>query len=304
MKTLVLGADGFMGKKMCLYLTKKNKLVKAFDVSEMEELRGIEGIECIQGNIQMIESMPEIFDDVDEVYHFICTTIPQEGTSQIPQEIEMNLIPLTRLLQIIHNRGIEKFVFISSAGTVYGEGDRKSVGDELKPICSYGTLKQVSEAYIELFNRIYNHRYKIARISNPYGVGQHKYKTQGIIPIFINAIKSDKAINVYGDGEVLRDYLYVEDVIEALFRVSNYEGEDEYIFNIASGVSYSINQIIRTIEEELGLTFSEINYIASRECDIEKNIVDVSATYSRLGWKATTELRDGIRETYRLMFET
>lgn len=298
MKALVFGADGFMGKKMCLYLRKLGKEVKAFDISDMEDLRNDAGIECIQGNFQMIDSMPTLFDDVDEVYHFICTSIPQVGTKQIPQEIEINLIPLTRMLQIMHERNIEKFLFVSSGGTVYGNGDEKSIGDKLEPICSYGALKQVSESYISLYNRIYGHHYNIARVSNPYGLGQHKYKTQGIIPIFINALLNNKPITVFGDGENIRDYIYVEDVIEALHIVCNYDKTDDAIFNIGSGESYSINQIIDIIEEELDQKFTAINHVDARSCDVDKNILNVVDSSNKLEWSPKTKLRDGIKKTY------
>ena len=301
MKALVLGADGFMGKKMCQYLIEAGREVKAFDISEMHDLRDINGIECVQGDFQMIDTIDGLFDDVDEVYDFICTTIPKSETSSIPHEIEINLVPLTRLLQKLHDNSIEKFVFVSSAGTVYGDGkERKEECDRLEPICSYGTLKQVSEAYIELYNRKYGHNYRIARVSNPYGVGQHKYKTQGIIPIFIDAIMSGQPITIYGDGDKMRDYIYIDDVIEALYLVCNYDNRDRYIFNIASGESHSINELVDILEDEVG-RFTQINHGKPRDCDVDCNLVDISRTVDSLKWRPKVGLKEGINKTYKLM---
>lgn len=300
MKSLVLGADGFLGRCMCSYLIKNGKQVRAFDLSQMDDLRDVEGIECIQGNLQMIDSMDELFVDVDEVYHFVCTTVPHEGTRQIPQEIELNLIPLTKLLQKLHEHNIEKFLFISSAGTIYGEGEITDTNHKLSPICSYGVLKQVSESYIEFYNRICGHSYKIARVSNPYGYDIHRYKTQGIIPIYIRALVDNKPINVWGDGSNLRDYIYVEDVIDALSKIINLNGE-EYLFNVGSGHSYSINEIIEIIQQETGLDFANINYIESRKCDVKTSIIDISSTTEILKWNPKVSLRDGVRLTFQLM---
>lgn len=241
MKTLVLGAGGFLGKNLCLYLNKKGIPVKAFDLNEMQDLRNVDGIECIQGDFLMLDTMPELFDDVDRVYHLICTSIPKEGTKQIPKELELNLVPLTNLLEILIGRNIDKFVFVSSAGTKYGNTEvHNAVDRKPSPISSYGALKEVSESYINLYNRIYGKKYRIARLSNPYGLGQGEYKMQGIVPIFINHLLNEKPITVFGDGGNVRDYIYIEDAMEALDKLGQYGGETT-TFNIGSGEGYSIN---------------------------------------------------------------
>lgn len=301
MKTLVLGAGGFLGKNLCLYLNKMGVSVKAFDLSEMHELRGIEGIECIQGDFLMLDTMPELFDDVDTVYHLICTSIPKEGTKQIPKELELNLIPLANLLEILVNRNIEHFVYVSSAGTIYGNSDTvNSCEQKAAPVCSYGVLKEASESYINFYNRVYGKKFRIARLSNPYGLGQGEYKMQGIVPIFINRLLEGKAITVFGDGENIRDYIYIDDAVEALYRLGEYEGETT-VFNIGLGEGCTINEIISIIERVSGKSFSAIDYVPQRRCDVNRNELEVTETKKELLWEPSVQLIEGIRLTYNNM---
>lgn len=301
MKTLVLGAGGFLGKNLCLYLNKLGAEVRAFDLNEMHELRNIDGIECVQGDFLMLDTMPELFDDVDKVYHLICTSIPKEGTKQIPKELELNLIPLANLLEIMINRNIDHFVYVSSAGTIYGDSDTvNSVEQKPAPISSYGVLKEVSESYINFYNRVYGKTFRIARLSNPYGLGQGEYKMQGIVPIFINRLLENKGITVFGDGNNIRDYIYIDDAMEALYKLGSYVG-DTTIFNIGSGEGCSINGIVEIIEQVSGKKFSAIEYASKRSCDVGRNELEVSRTKEQLDWEPHMSLAEGIKQTYNNM---
>ena len=303
MKSLVLGAGGFLGKNLCLYLSSKGVSVRAFDLSEMQDLRNHEGIECVQGDFLMLDTMPELFDGVDRVYHLICTTVPKVGTKQIPKELELNLIPLTNLLEILIERNIDKFVFVSSAGTIYGNTDVHNRTDQqAAPISSYGALKEVSESYINLYNRIYNKKYRIARLSNPYGTGQGEYKMQGIIPIYINHLISNKSITVFGDGDNVRDYIYIDDAIRALDILGDYAG-DTTTFNIGSGNGYSINEIIEMIERTSGRKFVEIDRTDRRACDVGHNELDITDSIQKLDWNPQISLEEGIDLTYRRLIK-
>lgn len=303
MKTLVLGAGGFLGKNLCLYLNKLGVEVRAFDLGEMLELRNIDGIECVQGDFLMLDTMPELFDDVDKVYHMICTSIPKEGTRQIPKELELNLIPLANLLEILVNKEIEHFVYVSSAGTIYGNSDTaNSVEHKSAPISSYGVLKEVSESYINFYNRVYGKNFRIARLSNPYGLGQGEHKMQGIVPIFINHLLESKGITVFGEGDNIRDYIYIDDAMEALYKLGNYNG-DTTVFNIGSGEGHSINEIISAIETVSGKKFSQIDYVSKRNCDVGRNELEVTETKKELLWEPHVQLIEGIRLTYNMVKE-
>jgi len=291
---LVLGAGGFIGRELCKQLSKTYQ-VRAFDLIDMVELRETEGIECVTGNYLEIRDYNELFEGIDTVIDLICTTLPKESTAQIPNEIETNLVPLVVLLENLVKYNINNFLFISSAGTVYGEGS--PIGnreqDELVPICSYGALKKVSEAYIEFYNARYHKKFKVVRISNLYGIGQSVYRSQGIIPIFMNCIFAGKSITVFGDGNNRRNYIYIDDAISGIIQTLEYEGQ-YVVFNLAGEKSYTINEIIALIEKETGQRFHGVEYVDYRLCDVRENVVNTRLAMDELGWNAVTDISKGI----------
>jgi len=294
-KCLILGAGGFMGKSLCRELIKDYEIV-AFDRVIPEELTSISGnIKYVGGNFVETKDFSQLLEGVDKVIHLISTTIPQEDTSEIDIEIMQNVIPTVRLLECMVRKSVPEIIFASSGGTIYGEamGHANEVDDELHPICGYGVQKKVIEAYLEFYGLRHGINYKIMRISNPYGVGQDTQKPQGVIPIFVYRLFQGMPITIYGDGNNERDYIYMPDLVEAFKRVLEYKG-DTHIFNVGSGRTHSLNEIINIIEQKVGKHFIRIEYKESRKCDVSRNLLNVDKTQNELGWKAETDLKQGI----------
>ncbi len=291
---LVLGAGGFLGKNLCKDLAKQYHVI-AYDLRKSTELNSIENIEMVAGNFVEMQDFSNILQGVDKVFHFICTTIPSEGTSHIDKEIIENIVPTVRLLNSMVQCGVKEIIFPSSGGTVYGEtGDHiNKITDRLNPICSYGVQKKVIESYLEFFGLYHGINYKIVRISNPYGIGQSPQKPQGVIPIFIYKLFNKESITVYGDGNSQRDYIYMPDLVDALIKVAHYSGS-EHIFNIGSGRAHSLHEIIDIITEKSGMDFSNIMYKDIRKCDVSKNLIDISATQKELDWAPCVDVETGI----------
>ncbi len=293
-KCLVLGAGGFIGSNLCRTLSELYD-VRAFDIRGMEDLQQVENVEVVYGDFVQMTDYTELLQDVDIVYHLICTTIPKDDTTHIEDEIQKNLIPLTRLLEQMVRRDIDNFVFISSAGTIYGEGgmEKKREQDALCPVCSYGALKEACEAYIQFYNSRYGKKYRIARVTNPYGAGQRQSKKQGIIPIFMNRLLNGEGITVFGTGENVRDYIFIPDLIDALVKLGQYTG-DVTVYNVGCGKTYSIREVISLIETTAGMQFTNIDYSSERFCDVMISDVNLDRLHSELQWHAKTELEEGI----------
>lgn len=172
-KCLILGAGGFIGKALCKKLLGKYEII-AYDRAYLTELERIGDIRRIIGDFTQTRDFTDILQGVDTVVHLISTTIPSDSTDGIPEEIINNIVPTTALLESMVKTGVRQIVFSSSGGTVYGDTQDKinTVDSSLTPICSYGVQKKVIEAYIEFYGVRYGLQYKIARISNPYGIGQ------------------------------------------------------------------------------------------------------------------------------------
>ncbi|BCJ93384.1 epimerase [Anaerocolumna cellulosilytica] len=295
MKTcLVLGAGGFIGKNLCKQLSKKYRIV-AYDIFRSSDLEGIDNLEMVKGNYIETQDFTEILTGVDIVFHLISTTIPSEDTDNIEREIIENVVPTVRLLNNMVKCGVKDIIFFSSGGTIYGETGNhiNQVSDKLNPICSYGVQKKTIESYLEFFGRCHDINYKIVRISNPYGIGQDPTKPQGVIPIFIYKLLNNEPITVYGDGNNERDYIYMDDLIDALLKVSEYNGE-QHIFNVGSGKAHTLHDIIDIIIQKSGMNFTNIIYKDIRKCDVSKTLLDIGETESELNWVPQVDIEMGI----------
>ncbi|MCM1251831.1 MAG: NAD-dependent epimerase/dehydratase family protein [Clostridium sp.] len=293
-KVLVIGANGFIGQNLCVSLSEEYK-VTAVDIRFDELLSRNDKIETILCDCIGYVDFDLMVKNFDVIFFLMCTTVPKEGTERVSQEITENLFPMVRLLDaIVKGNQKIRFIFPSSGGTVYGDTDKANrVCDyPLEPICGYGTLKLVQEEYIKLYGRINNLDYIIARLSNPYGIGQNREKPQGIIPILINKLHNDEAIEIY--GETIRDYIYIDDLIGGLTRLIEYSGSVR-TFNIGTGEGSTLSHVLDVIQKVSGGSLSKVvKYDSRRKCDVLHSILDISESINELGWKPQYSLEEGI----------
>lgn len=300
-KSLVLGANGFIGKSLCAVLTKKCA-VRAFDRCDCGSLFKLGVQEFIEDDFLNLGSFDSLLDGVDTVYHLISTTLPKESTTCIvEEEINQNLVPTLRLLESMKRVGTKTIVFASSGGTIYGDysGHANKEADPLKPKCSYGLQKQLVEDCLNFYSRTCGIKARIMRISNPYGIGQQANRMQGVIPIFIDRLMKGLPITLYG-AESQRDYIFMDDVIEALVRAGEYEG-DVSTFNIASGEVYTLSEIVEIIEDTVGRKYREITYKEQRPFDVNHTIIDTTLAAEELDWTAKVSIRQGVEALYAQM---
>lgn len=297
-RCLVLGAGGFIGKSLCRKLSSNYEII-AYDRAYAAELRGLDNTKQVIGDFTKTQDFTDVLRGVDVVIHLISTTLPTDNTAHIGKEIADNIIPTVVLLESMVKNNVKEIVFSSSGGTVYGEtGERiNSVEAPLHPICSYGVQKKVIETYLQFYGVRYGMNYKIARITNPYGIGQDINKPQGVIPIFIRKLLEDDEITIFGDGTEVRDYIYMEDLMNILEKILEYEG-DRHIFNVGTSEVSSLNQIIGKIERIAGKEFRNKVYRERRTCDICKSLLEVEDTWQALNCRPAVTLDEGIEKLY------
>lgn len=297
-RCLVLGANGFIGKSLCAVLAKKYE-VRAFDRCNCAQLVELGVQEIVEGDFLNLETFDSLLEDVDTVYHLICTTLPKEGTVDIiSEEINQNLVPTLRLLESMKRMGTKTIVFASSGGTIYGDyrNHANLETDPLEPKCSYGLQKQLVENCLNFYSRTCGIKSRIVRISNPYGIGQQTNRMQGVIPIFIDRLLKNQPITIYG-ADSRRDYIFMDDVSEALVRAGEYEGPVG-TFNIGSGEVCTLFEIMKFIEDTVGLKFSNVFYDDQRSFDVNHAIIDTSLAAKELDWNAKVSVRQGIDILY------
>ena len=297
-KCLVLGAGGFIGKNLCARLIDEYD-VRAIDKFNIQQLQKIGVKDIVEGDFLEKDDFYDVLEGMDTVFHLISTTLPKAGTAHIiEEEIGKNVLPTIRLLESMKKMGTKSIVFASSGGTIYGDYSEhpNKETDALNPKCSYALQKQLIEDCMNFYRVECGIRTRIARISNPYGVGQSATRMQGVIPIFIDHLLKDEPITVLGANS-RRNYIYMDDVTDALVALGTYEG-DASVFNIGSRDVCTLNEVVKIIEDVAGKEFSQIHYQEQRSFDVTHAILDTSFAKEELNWEAKTTIRQGIERLY------
>lgn len=288
---LALGGSGFIGCNFVKRFSSKEK-IRVLGRKRKCETED-ENIEFLEGDFRYVD-LDRLLEGVNCVFHFISSIVAFDGTDKTIEDIETNIMPTVKLLESMKKNKVKKIYFVSSGGTVYGEC--KIPAEEntpLSPECVYALQKISIENYLHLYEKYDNIKGYSLRIANPYGMERNIKRNQGIIPIFTQKIFNGEPVEIWGDGENRRDYIYIDEVIDAIESVYQYEGPYR-IFNIGSGISYSIREIIELIEKEIGMK-AKIKYKKKRKCDLMNSCLDVSLIYQECGWKSSLTIEQGIR---------
>ncbi len=304
LKSLVLGGGGFIGSHLVSALLAGGTPVRVLERPYRGHSALMErtpGLEWLEGNFGNTQDIRRALEGVDTVYHLVSTTQPQSSNDDPAFDVQSNLLATLNLLEQLRGNAATKLVFVSSGGTVYGVPRHTPIPEThpTDPTCSYGIVKLAIEKYLALYRILHGLDYRILRIANPYGPGQEANRAQGVVGTFLSRVMHNEQIEVWGDGSVVRDYLYIGDAVSAMLQAAQFGGE-ERIFNIGSGRGHSVREIIAAIEQTTGKT-ARVQYTAGRKFDIPVSILDITRAKTELKWHPAIELGDGLRLTYSAM---
>lgn len=268
-KVLVIGGNGFIGHNLCQTLSEQGYHVYSFDMSL--PLTQIKNVEYVQGDFFDDDTLKEVIKDKDVIYHALSTINPGNSNRKYMQGYERDFVQTVKLCGWIKDMP-SRMIFLSSGGTVYGNQDIQPIKETAvpKPINHYGNVKLCIENTIQTFNFQNHTDIIIARISNPYGPGQDYHKGVGFIDAALKNALSHTPIEIWGDGETIRDYIYIFDVCKMLSALAEYDGK-EAIFNLSSGVGVSLNQIVSIIQDKI--VNVEVVYKEERSVDAKKIVL-------------------------------
>lgn len=297
MRILILGGNGFIGSHLVDLILNEGHKVVVFDKYRELFRTPISGVEYIYADFGNRGLLQQAMKNIDIVVHLICTTLPKTSNDDPVFDVQSNVIESLFLFEECVKNKIKKIIFLSSGGTVYGCPQYTPIDENhnTNPICSYGITKLCIEKYLSLFNILYKLDYAIIRPSNPFGIRQNPENIQGIIPVFIKKLLEGKEIHIWGDGTIIRDYIYVTDLVEAIYAVIVKDSNSK-IFNISSGAGVTINELILRIQTHL-IIKPKIIYGEKRNFDIPKIILNSQKAQSELNWKPKVELDEGILNT-------
>jgi UDP-glucose 4-epimerase len=243
-----------------------------------------------------VDQLEQVLPQCGTVIHLACATTP--GSSAIDPDMEKGNLALTlRLLELLQHQPQTHLIFFSSGGTVYGNPARLPVSEDspIAPLSNHGVGKAAQEAFCQT-HRAHGHTVTILRPSNAYGPGQTIKSGFGLIRTMLECVRLDVPLEIWGDGENVRDFIYIDDIVEATMRFIKLP-QDLGTYNLGSGVGYSVNQVKGIVETVFGKELQTI-YKPPRGIDVRSVVLDNSRLAARLGWQAGVGLKDGIGRTW------
>lgn len=244
-----------------------------------------------------MEKLKAVFKEhnIKYVFHLAAQTNAMASNSEPVMDCNSNILGTVNLLELCNEFNIEKIVF-SSTAAVYGEpiGIGEGIDEEhvKAPKCFYGVSKLSGEKYFELFYELFGLRYTTMRYSNVYGPRQTAMGEGGVVAVFLDNLLKDQNPVIYGDGSQTRDFIHVEDVVEANIQAmkSDFVG----VVNISTGIESSINELYLKMSKMLGKEFPPI-YKEMRKGDILRSYLLNSKAKEYLGWKDKYPLDKGLK---------
>lgn len=300
---LVIGGSGFIGANIIKFLLKSNNRIFVYEVLGADTSRlDSFNVTLLFGKLSETDNFASILDSnkIETVIHLASALTPSSSFEVYQDEMNSIVLPTMRLLPIISKRNI-KLVYFSSGGTIYGKSSVNRAlkeDDRTEPICYYGVTKLLLEQMIRIEHEYSKLNYLIIRPSNPYGPGQNIFGIQGLIAAALGKIQKNEPLTIWGDGFVVRDYIYIDDLAQAVCDLLQ-KNICSGTYNIGSGIGYSINQIVNIINQ---INILEVIYTEGRLVDVPSLILDVTKIKNEINFSPLS-IEDGIKSFFEYIKE-
>lgn len=296
MKILVLGGSGFLGSNLLKALIYDGHFVGSF--CRNNKVEKCPNLELIKGDFSDLTPLKNKIGKYDLVIHLISATVPVTSMQDPVGDIEKNLVNTIKLLELMRAEKVKKIIYISSGGAIYGDaGPHKLITEHhpTRPNTSYGAVKLAIENYLNIYSSLYGIKAVILRVSNPYGPHGSQTDNQGVVGKFLENIKKGISIEIWGDGSVVRDYLYVDDFVSAVKKSIYSESYGTY--NIGTGVGVSLIELISTLEEIVQKK-ANIIFRPKQEYEIKSNVLDIKMANKFLLWAPKINIKNGCNKYF------
>lgn len=306
-RVLVTGGAGFIGSHLVDRLIKEDHEVVVLDNFFSGKIENIKHhldsgeLSLIKGDVRDSDDVEKAMREVDAVFHLAAIVSVPLSIKKPSLVNEVNVEGTLNLLETSSKADVEKFVYSSSCA-VYGEAQHIPIDEEhqTNPISLYAASKLAAEYYCKAFYENHGLNTLCLRYFNVYGPRQVRGSYGGVITQFIDRLKQKKQPIIYGDGEQTRDFVHVEDIVEASMLALNCPHDVDKVINVGSGRSTTINKLARTLMELTGKSELKPFHAAPRKGDIRSSCADITRAKRMLGYEPNVTLKTGLRNLMRM----
>lgn len=292
---LITGASGFIGHGLCQKLLARGHHVTALDIRPPKQDH--ENLTFVEGSFTSLDILWSVCAGADCLIHLAASKFPKAAQQDPKADIIENILGSFQLFEEARNADVGKIIFASSGGAVYGNAVPVPIAESAltNPIGAYGISKLAIEKYLQLFGIQFGIETLSLRAANPYGPGQNIQNAQGALTTFCYKALSGAKIEVWGDGSIERDYIYISDLTDAFVAAAE-RNTDAQVLNIGSGQGTSLNKLLEHIQKRFVAPL-DVCYMPSRSFDVQQNYLNIEQAYAALGWRPQVLLDDGISRT-------
>lgn len=320
MKVLITGGLGFIGSNLVAHLLKKKKISQILIVDNLRNssLKYLESITkfkyfnnikkykkskskvlVIKANVNDFKIANTLTKGIDSIVHLAAESGIDVSISNPRESFQTNVVGTFNYLESARLNNVKAFVFASS-GSVFGNVKPPMIEDYPRiPIAPYGSSKLSIESYCETYSKVFNIKTTILRFSNAYGLySSHK---KSVVANFIKSILDNKPIIINGDGKHTRDYVFAEDLVDAIYK-SLLKKDKNNIFHISTGIETTTNKLLSTLKNiahKYQLNIPTIKHITDRVGDMRFNSLSTKYTEKNLKWKHKTSINNGVERTLK-----
>jgi UDP-glucose 4-epimerase len=293
MRVLVTGGAGFIGGTLVRHLAHRgDEVVVLDDLSASSASALPDGCELVRQDVSLpatAAAVERLAPDV--VVHAAAQVSVVRSQADPDRDRAVNLVGTQHVVAGARAAGVRRFVFLSSGGAVYGEADGARETDLPRPASYYAIHKLAAEHYVAVSGV----PFAIARLANVYGPGQRSDLEGGVVAIFAEALAAGRPVTIYGDGEQRRDFVHVADVVSALVAMLDADaGAGGGTWNVGSGASISVNELLRTMESAAGLAVEHL-HAPERSGELRNSRLNIERIRADLGWQPRLSLAEGLR---------
>lgn len=305
MNILITGGAGFIGSTLADKLLEENNKIVVIDnfndyyspkLKEKNIKHNLDNknYKLYRGDICDKNLLRKIFEEnqIDVVVHIAASAGVRPSIENPLSYVKNNIEGTVNIVEVMKENGIKKIVFASSS-SIYGNCKEEIFSEDLKvsePISPYAASKSACEQFLYTYSKLFDIQVVALRFFTVFGPRQ---RPDLAIRKFIDLIKENKPIPVYGDGTTIRDYTYIDDIVDGIIGAINYNDTPYEIINLGGGAPVSLNQMIETIEKVLNKK-AKIEHLPMQPGDVSKTAADITKAKKLLNYNPKTSFKEGI----------